>query len=177
MLDLLENKDAAALMFYVTLRVLIILACWMFVILANLIDFWSGTATAKALGQPLLSHGFRRTVSKIGDYVKVMMFALMFDALGSLLSFYIIPFASILCTVAVLGIEGKSVLENSRRRKTNAGGIPGMVNQIMQAATREDSLKVLSAIATVLTSKEHAAKCIGEECRIEDAEIGEEVKL
>ena len=166
-----------ALVFYITLRIFIILACWMFVVLANFIDFWSGTATAKALGQPLMSHGFRRTITKIGDYVKVMMFALMFDALGSLLTFYIIPFVSILCASAVLGIEGKSVIENSKRRKTNAAGIPGMVSKIMNAATREDSLKALSAIATALTSKEHAAKYISEECKDCGICEGEEVKL
>lgn len=174
---MIERGDTEALAFFVTVRIGIILVCWMFVVMANFIDFWSGTATARALGQPLMSHGFRRTVTKIGDYVKVMMFALMFDALGSLLSFYIIPFTSILCAVAVLCIEGKSVIENSRRRKTNAAGIPGMVNKIMQAATKEESLRVLSAIATALTSKEHAAKCIGEGCRVEDLGTGEEVKL
>ena len=161
MLEMFETKNLDALVFFATVRIGIILACWVFVILANLIDFWSGTATAKALGQPLMSHGFRRTVTKIGDYVKLMMFALMFDILGSLLSFYIVPFASMLCTIAVLCIEGKSVLENSRRRKTSAAGVPGMINKIMQAATKEQSLKVLGDIASALSSKKDASGLTG----------------
>lgn len=117
MLELIEAKNFGGLMFFIAIRVGIILVCWLFMILSSIVDFWSGTTTAKALGQALMSHGFRRTITKIGDYVRLMLFALMFDILGSLLSFYIIPFATILCTIAVIYIEGKSVVENSKQQK------------------------------------------------------------
>ena len=133
MLELIEAKNIDALMFFIVVRVGIILVCWFFMVVSSIVDFWSGTTTAKALGQALMSHGFRRTVTKIGDYVRLMLFALMFDILGSLLSFYIVPFATILCTVAIIYIEGKSVVENSKRKKAHAADVPDIVRKIVQA--------------------------------------------
>lgn len=150
MLELIEAKNFDELMFFIAIRVGIILICWIFMILSSIVDFWSGTTTAKALGQALMSHGFRRTITKIGDYVRLMLFALMFDILGSLLSFYIIPFATILCTVAVIYIEGKSVVENSKRKKAHAADVPDIVKKIVQAATVEQGHEILNEITKII---------------------------
>ena len=154
MLELIEAKDFEALIFFIAIRVGIILLCWLFMILSSIVDFWSGTSTAKALGQALMSHGFRRTVSKIGDYVRLMIFALMFDMLGSLLSFYVIPIATILCTVAVIYIEGKSVVENSKRKKAHAADVPDIVKKIVQAATAEQGHEILNEITKIIALNE-----------------------
>ena len=154
MLELIEAKNFDGLIFFIVIRVGIILVCWLFMILSSIVDFWSGTSTAKALGQTLMSHGFRRTVIKIGDYVKLMLFALMFDILGSLLSFYIIPFATILCTTAIMYIEGKSVIENSRRKKAHAAEVPDIVKQIVQATTTEQGNEILDKISKLLALNE-----------------------
>lgn len=154
MLELIEAKNFDGLMFFIAIRVGIILVCWLFMILSSIVDFWSGTTTAKALGQALMSHGFRRTITKIGDYVRLMLFALMFDILGSLLSFYIIPFVTILCTVAVMYIEGKSVVENSKRKKAHAAEVPDIVKQIVQATTAEQGHEILDKISQLLTLNE-----------------------
>jgi hypothetical protein len=150
MLELIETKDLEALMFFITVRAVIIVICWIFSTIACIVDFWSGTLTAKILGEKLMSHGFRRTVVKIGGYARVLMFAFMVDALGSLLSFYILPFATMLCALAILCIEGKSVLENSKRRKAHAGDVPDMIKQIIQAATAEQGNEVLNKIINQL---------------------------
>lgn len=150
MLELIEAKNFDGLMFFIAIRVGVILICWIFMILSSIVDFWSGTTTAKALGQALMSHGFRRTITKIGDYVRLMLFALMFDILGSLLSFYIIPFATILCTVAVIYIEGKSVVENSKRKKAHAADVPDIVKKIVQAATTEQGHEILNEITKII---------------------------
>lgn len=154
MLELIEAKNFDGLMFFIAIRVGIILICWIFMILSSIVDFWSGTTTAKALGQALMSHGFRRTITKIGDYVRLMLFALMFDILGSLLSFYIIPFATILYTVAVIYIEGKSVVENSKRKKAHAAEVPDIVKQIVRATTAEQGHEILDKISQLLTLNE-----------------------
>lgn len=151
MLELIEAKDLEALMFFITVRVVIIVICWIFSTIACIVDFWSGTLTAKILGEKLMSHGFRRTIVKIGDYARVLMFTFMVDALGSLLSFYILPFATMLCALAILCIEGKSVLENSKRRKAHAGDVPDMIKQIIQAATTEQSHEVFNSIVEQIT--------------------------
>jgi hypothetical protein len=152
MLELIEAKNIDALMFFIAIRVGIILVCWFFMVISSIVDFWSGTTTAKALGQALMSHGFRRTITKIGDYVRLMLFALMFDILGSLLSFYIVPFATILCTIAVIYIEGKSVVENSRRKKAHAADVPDIVKKIVQAVTVEQGREILNEITKIITS-------------------------
>ena len=146
MLELIEAKDYETLAFFIAIRVIIILVCWVFMTLSCIVDFWSGTTTAKALGEKLQSHGFRRTIIKIGDYVRVLCFALMFDALGSLLPFYAIPFGTILCTVAIICIEGKSVIENSRRKKAHAADIPDIVKQIVQATTAKQGSEIIDKL-------------------------------
>lgn len=150
MLELIEAKDLEALTFFIAVRAVIIIICWIFSTIACIVDFWSGTLTAKILGEKLMSHGFRRTIVKIGDYARVLMFAFMVDALGSLLSFYILPFATMLCALAILCIEGKSVLENSKRRKAHAGDVPDMIKQIIQAATTEQGHEVFNKIVNQL---------------------------
>ena len=150
MLEFIEAKNFDELIFFIAIRVGIILVCWIFVVLSSVVDFWSGTTTAKALGQALMSHGFRRTITKICDYVRLMLFALMFDILGSLLSFYIAPFATILCTVAVIYIECRSVVENSRRKKAHAADIPDIVKKIVQAATTEQGHEILNEITKII---------------------------
>ena len=117
---------------------------------SNIVDFFSGINTARALGQKLKSHAFRRTITKIRDYAQIMLFALMFDALGSLLPFYAVPFATMLCTLAVMCIEGKSVIENSRRKKAHAGEIPDILRQIVEATTQEQGKDILRRIAELL---------------------------
>ena len=154
MLELIEAKNIDALMFFIAVRAGIILVCWFFMVASSIVDFWSGIDTAKALGQALMSNGFRRTVTKIGDYVRLMLFALMFDILGSLLSFYIAPFATILCTIAIIYIEGKSVVENSKRKKAHAAEVPDIVRKIVQAATVEQGHEIFNEIAKIMALKE-----------------------
>lgn len=151
MLELIESQDMNGLLHYITVRLCIVLGCWLFVVASNLIDFWSGTSTAKAIGEKLESHGFRRTVTKIGDYVRLLMFALMFDTLGSFLTFYKLPFASMLCTCAIIWIECKSVIENSRKKKAHAADVPDIVKQIVQSATTKQGLEILSKIQDELS--------------------------
>lgn len=156
MLELIEHKNIDGLLFYASIRICIMLVCWFFVICSCLVDFWSGTSTAKALGESLQSHGFRRTIIKIGDYWRVLLFALMFDILGAFLPFYVLPFTTILCTVATICIEGRSVIENSGRKKAHAAEVPDMVKQIVEAATSEQGAEVLKKIAEGLSkNKKH----------------------
>lgn len=150
MLELIETHQYDHLAYYIMVRAVIVLVCWLFMAASNIVDFFSGINTARALGQKLKSHAFRRTITKIRDYAQIMLFALMFDALGSLLPFYAVPFATMLCTLAVMCIEGKSVIENSRRKKAHAGEIPDILRQIVEATTQEQGKDVLRRIAELL---------------------------
>lgn len=157
MLELIELKDYDALAFYITVRVCITLICWFFVMCACLVDFWSGTSAAKAIGESLHSHGLRRTIIKIGEYWRVLIFTLMFDMLGALLPFYSLPFATMLCAIGIICIEARSVIENSRRKHSHAAEVPDMIKQIVEASTSEQGAEVLKAISDMLSKyRKHA---------------------
>lgn len=146
-LSLLEQKSAESVQTFVIIRVCIVLVCWLFMIVGVLVDLWSGVSTANALGEQLHSKGFRRTIEKTGDYIRVMIFTIMFDAMAiCFVHHYSIPYATILSTVAILFIEGKSVIENSRRKKAHAAKIPEVVRKIIKAVTAEQATKLLEQI-------------------------------
>ena len=138
---------------YLIVRLAIIMICWTFVFIANIIDFWSGRDTAKALGEPIDSKGYRRTFVKIGDYYRVLMFLLLFDLIGSLFEFYKLPFATLLGSVAVIAIELKSVIENSRRKKSHSAEIPQIIKEIIQCSTTAKGEEILKRINKEFNNK------------------------
>lgn len=158
-MSMLEDKSSQSISGFVSIQVGIIMGCWIGVMLAVLIDFWSGTTTAKALGEPLMSKGFRRTISKFKDYFMVLLFVLIFDAFGLCLThWYHLPFASILAAISILVIEIKSVVENLRRKRSKAADIPEMVRRIMRAVTKEQGIKIIRDISETLTVSDTETK-------------------
>lgn len=149
MLDLIEAHNLNAISYYIIIRITVVLICWFFMLCACLVDFWSGTDTAKACGEQLQSKGFRRTIKKVGDYARVMLFFLMFDILGTLLPFYILPFTTMLGAIAIICIEGMSVIENSRRKKAYAAQIPDIIKQIINAATAEQGQQIINKLSNI----------------------------
>lgn len=139
MLELIESGNLDGLCLFIMVRTIIIMVCWAMMIMSCLVDLWSGRDTAKFLGEKLESHKYRRTIVKIGDYSRVMLFGFMFDCLGMLLTFYVLPFGTMLCALGVIAIEGKSVIENSARKKAHAADIPEVIKKIIQAATTKDA--------------------------------------
>lgn len=146
MLELIETKNIEAVYTFIIIRIIIIMVCWAIMVISCFIDLWSGRNTAKFLGEKLESHKYRKTVIKIGDYSRVMIFGTMFDCLGMLLPFYILPFGTMLCATGVILIEGKSVHENSVRKKAHAADIPEIIKSIMQAASQKDAEIILEQL-------------------------------
>lgn len=153
MFELIEQQNMEAIACYLIVRMAIIMICWTFVFIANIIDFWSGRDTAKALGEPIDSKGYRKTFVKIGDYYRVLMFALLFDLIGSLFEFYKLPFATLLGSVAVIAIELKSVIENSRRKKSHSAEIPEIIKEIVQCTTTAKGEEILKRINKEFNNK------------------------
>lgn len=146
MLEFIETKNIDAICTFIIIRVIIIMVCWIMMVSSCFVDLWSGRNTAQFLGEKLESHKYRRTVIKIGDYSRVMVFGFMFDCLGMLLPFYILPFGTMLCTTGVILIEGKSVLENLARKKAHAADIPEVIKKIIQAASTKDAESILEQL-------------------------------
>lgn len=146
MLELIETKNIEAVYTFIIIRTIIIMICWAMMVISCFIDLWSGRSTAKFLGEKLESCKYRKTIIKMGDYSRVMVFGTMFDCLGMLLPFYTLPFGTMLCATSVILIEGKSVHENSIRKKAHAADIPEIIKSIMQAASQKDAEIILEQL-------------------------------
>ena len=140
------DKLISAIEHDISLWIVVAFTCCVLVVLAAFIDMWSGVEAARAVKERISSHGLRKTVSKIVDYLRVVFFAALIDTLGLFFPWYLLPYFVMACTLGVLLIEGRSVIENSRKKKSQAADIPDAVRSIIQAATREEAEKVLEQL-------------------------------
>ena len=150
------DKLISAIEHDIPLWVMVAFTCCALVIVAAFIDMWSGVEAARAVKERISSHGLRKTVSKIVDYLRVVFFAALIDTLGLFFPWYLLPYFVMACTLGVLLIEGRSVIENSRKKKSQAAEIPDAVRSIIQAATREEAEKVLEQIDELKKGKKPA---------------------
>lgn len=146
MLEYITTGNWGALQNDIVLRIAIILVCWGMMVASSFIDLWSGVDAAKTCGEKIQSNGLRRTVSKLGDYFRIELFFLMFDGLGSLISWYELPYASMVGALAIILIEGKSVVENSRKKKSSAANIPDIVKTIVNASNVDQAKAIINQL-------------------------------
>ena len=130
-------------------QVYIILAMWVIMILAVCVDLWAGTDSAKARGEKIYSGGLRRTFSKLGDYWRIQVMALIFDLIGSCIDWYKLPFASMLVTAAIVLIEGRSVWENEKAKKSQVAKLPDAIRAIIQCADAKTAEQLLEKLKEV----------------------------
>lgn len=120
---------------------IIVTADMIAVIAATGIDFLSGIARARREGIKRTSRGFRRTVTKLGNYLLLMLGMLTVDGiivLTSLLSragggtgMVMIPLFTTVTSLSLTLIEAKSVSENA-----GSGNIFGDIMRIMRILSR-----------------------------------------
>ena len=147
----------------VIIRTSVTLVAWLMIFGSCLVDLWAGISTARANGLKPNSHGLRKTLTKVGDYFKVALVGVMFDLLGSVFTWYALPYMTLLTAVAVLLIEGKSVIENLRRKKSSAAQIPEFVKEIIKAKDEKSASSALNAIAKWFYDMEKNGKWIDKE--------------
>ena len=126
--------------------VAIIFICCILVVLAAVIDMWTGIDAARTNHEKIRSHSLRKTVRKVIDYLRVVMFAVLIDVLGLCFPWYDIPYACILCTFGVLLIEGKSVIENFKKKRSHAADIIDTVTKTIECAEEKDAKKLITLI-------------------------------
>ena len=124
----------------------IIFMCCMLVIAACLIDLWTGIDAAKKNKEKIRSKSLRRTVTKMLDYLRVIVFGVLIDILGLAFPWYVIPYLAVICTLGILVIEGKSVLENFHKKKSSAAQVVDIIEAIVEAADNETAEKIIKAI-------------------------------
>ena len=130
-------------------QVYIILAMWVIMVLAVCVDLWAGTDSAKARGEKIDSGGLRRTFSKLGDYWRIQVMSLIFDLIGSCIDWYDLPFASMLVTAAIVLIEGRSVWENERAKRSQVAKLPDAIRAIIQCADAKTAEQLLNKLKDV----------------------------
>lgn len=152
MFELLIDKNWDALTWSMVVWSAVVLCCWVGMGMSCVADMWSGVSTARALGEPVHSHRLRETFQKIKDYAGVLFPFLFVDIIGSLFSFYFLPFCEMLIGTGSILIECWSIIENKRRKKSHAGLIPELAKEIVKCA-REKDAEVL--IETIQNLKEY----------------------
>ena len=126
--------------------VTIIFMCCILVIVACFIDLWTGVEAAKKNKEKIRSRILRRTVSKILDYLRVVVFGVLIDLLGLAFPWYAIPYCAIVCTLSILLIEGKSVIENYHKSKSAAAKVMDMIETIIDCADNDTAERIIKAI-------------------------------
>lgn len=124
----------------------IIFICCVAIIVAVLLDLNTGINAAKKNLEKIKSRILRRTITKIIDYLRVLVFGVIIDVLGLAFPWYNIPYCAILVAVGVVLIEAKSVLENYQKSKSAASELPDMLMDVIKAVTREDAQRIIEAI-------------------------------
>lgn len=155
MIEFLTTWDFA----YIQVRVFIILICWLLSFVAVMVDTWSGAVSARARGVRVYSGGLRRAFSKMGDYWRILLMGFIFDIIASFIAWYSLPFATMLIAAAVCIIEGLSVVENEKAKKSNAGKLPEYMAELLRSAKRQD----IETLLNVLKNDKEITKGIEEQ--------------
>lgn len=124
----------------------LIFICAVAVLFAVLIDLSTGIERAKKCKEKIRSHILRRTISKVVDYYRLLLFGVLIDVLGLAFVWYNLPYCSVFVAAGVVLIEAKSVLENYQKMKSAAREMPNVVKQIIEAVTDKDAEKIIELI-------------------------------
>ena len=124
----------------------IIFVSCVLVVAAALLDMWTGVDAARATRERIRSHSLRKTVRKVIDYLRIVMFGCLIDILGLFFPWYDIPYACALVTFGVILIEGKSVIENLKKKRSSAAEVLDMVSRIIECADEKDARKLIALI-------------------------------
>ena len=126
--------------------VAIIFVCLVLIVFACLLDMWTGIDAARANKEKICSRPLRKTGTKIVDYYRLVMFFILIDILGICFPWYNLPYGAVIGTAGVLFVEGFSVVENLRKKKSHAADVADMAAKIVECLTPEEAQKIIKKI-------------------------------
>ena len=161
MYELIISQDWDGLLIRLIVWAVVIFLAWIGMAFACFFDMLSGVNTARAIGEKVHSHRLRETFQKIKDYAGVLLPFLFMDFIGGLFSFYFLPFSQILIATGAISIEGWSVIENKKRKKSHAGLIPELAKQIVVCAREKDAEAIIETIQNITLKQDKEQKVEG----------------
>lgn len=135
--------------------VMIMFICFMLVLFSVLIDLYTGVQAARKTGEKIKSHILRHTIAKVISYLTVVFFGIFIDVLGLCFPWYAIPYCCVFVTLAVILIEGKSVIENHTKARNPAAHIPETIAEIAQKIKSCDNMEEAVELAERLHKTEN----------------------
>lgn len=126
--------------------VTIIFICSLLICIACLMDMWTGIDAARANKEKIRSNPLRKTGMKIVDYFRLIIIFVLVDILGLCFPWYNLPYGAIIGTAGVLFVEGFSVVENLRRKRSHAAEVADVAAKIVKCLTTEDAEKIIKMI-------------------------------
>lgn len=124
----------------------ILFVCLVTIAVACMMDLWTGIEAARANKEKVRSKPLRRTGAKMLDYYRIFVVFVLIDVLGLCFPWYGLPYAAIICTVAVISIEGLSIVENVKKKKSHAADVAEVAKNIIECLTKEDAEKIIKSI-------------------------------
>ena len=135
--------------------VMIMFICFMLVLFAVLIDLYTGVQAARKLKEKIRSHLLRHTIAKVISYLTVVFFGIFIDILGLCFPWYAIPYCCVFVTLAVILIEGKSVIENHTKAKNPAAHVPDALLELAKKIKSCDNIEEAVELAERLHKSEN----------------------
>lgn len=124
----------------------IIFICSILICIACLMDMWTGIDAARANKEKIRSNPLRKTGVKIVDYFRLIIIFVLIDILGLCFPWYNMPYGAVIGTAGVLFVEGFSVVENLRRKRSHAAEVADVAAKIVKCLTTEDAEKIIKMI-------------------------------
>lgn len=122
-------------------HLLIVAFCILATGVFSVADTMSGIYTAKKTGEKLRSHRLRKTFEKMAVYWFFQLLVAIVGLIFSLMSWYDLPYMSMVLAVAICITEGRSMWEHSKRRKDGVAKIPETVQELIDLVGGEEELK------------------------------------
>lgn len=126
--------------------VTIIFICLILICSVCMLDLWTGIDAARANRERICSRPLRKTGTKIVDYFRLVLFFILIDILGLCFPWYALPYGAVIGTLGVLIVEGWSIVENLRKKKSHAAEVADMAVRIMECASPEEAKKIIQTI-------------------------------
>ena len=120
-------------------RAVIILVFWIIMVIAVFIDLWTGVEKARARHEQI--------------YWRVQIMFLLFDIVGSFITVYNLPYASMFGTLCIVYIELRSVFENLKEKRSVAADIPEAMKEIINCKDIEKAKELIEKLKGVGNEK------------------------